>query len=123
MNNFKNVSPVLVAKDVKAEIVFFEKIGFINVYDSLNYSEKLDYAVLSRDGQFIHIQFHDEIDNPSINVGQQIKIWVQDLEKLQQEFEKVGFNIIRHDNTPWGTHEFGIYSPNHNAIIFVKDLR
>ncbi len=122
MNNFKNISPVLVAKDLKAEIVFFERLGFINVYDSLNYSEKLDYAVLSRDGQFIHIQFHDENDKPSINVGQQIKIWVQDLENLHQEFEKVGFNINRHDDTPWGTQEFGIYSPNHNAIIFVKDL-
>ncbi len=122
MPNFKNISPVLPANNVKAEIEFFEKLGFKNVYDSLNYSDKLDYAVVSRDGQFIHIQFQFEEDMPSKNAAQQIKIWVEDLETLHQEFEEAGFEIKRRDNTAWGTNEFGFYSPNHNAIIFVKDL-
>lgn len=122
MNNLLNVSPVLPANDVKAEIEFFEKLGFKNVYDSLRYSDKLDYAVVARDGQFLHIQFQFEEDMPSKNVAQQIKIWVYDLEILQTEFEEAGFEIKRQDNTPWGTDEISFYTPNHNALFFVKDL-
>lgn len=122
MNNFKNISPVLSANDVIAEIEFFEKLGFTNVYDSLNYTDKLDYAVVSRDGQSIHIQFQFEKDMPPKNAAQQIKIWVSDLDTLNEEFEEKGFQINRRNNTPWGTDEFGFYSPNHNAIIFVKSL-
>ncbi len=122
MSNFKNISPVLPANNVEVEIEFFEKLGFTNVYDSLNYSGKLDYAVMHRDGQNIHIQFQYGKDMPPRNATQQIKIWVEDLDALQTEFEEKGFEIKRRDNTPWGTNEFGFYSPNHNAIIFVHDL-
>ncbi len=122
MNNLKNISPVLPANDIKAEIEFFEKLGFKNIYDSLQYSDKLDYAVMYRDGQNIHIQFQFEKDMPSKNAAQQIKIWVHDLDSLQKEFEANGFEINRRDDTPWQTNEFGFYSPNHNAVIFVFDL-
>lgn len=122
MSNLKNITPVLPANNVKAEIEFFEKLGFTNVYDSLKYSDKLDYAVLFREGVGFHIQFQYENDMPSKNAAQQIKIWVEDLDILQKEFEEAGFEIKRRDNTPWGTNEFGLFSPNHNAVIFVKDL-
>ncbi|GAB5410409.1 MAG: hypothetical protein BalsKO_27740 [Balneolaceae bacterium] len=122
MPNLKYITPVLPANDVKAEIEFFERLGFTNVYDSLQYSDKLDYAVLFREGVGFHIQFQFEEDMPSKNAAQQIKIWVEDLDSLQKEFEENGFKIKRRDNTPWGTNEFGLYSPNHNAIIFVMDL-
>ncbi len=122
MNNFQNITPVLPANDVAAEIEFFEKLGFVNVYDSLKYSDKLDYAVLTRDKQAVHIQFQFEEDMPSKNAAQQVKIWVKDLDVLQNEFEENGMEVKRRDNTPWGTNEFGFYSPSHNAIIFVQDL-
>ncbi|MEQ9307982.1 MAG: hypothetical protein RLN90_00905 [Balneolaceae bacterium] len=122
MSNLKNITPVLPANNVKAEIEFFEKLGFNKVYDSLKYSDKLDYAMLFREGVGFHIQFQFEKDMPSKNAAQQIKIWVEDLDILQKEFEEAGFEIKRRDNTPWGTNEFGLFSPNHNAVIFVKDL-
>ncbi|MFV1884790.1 MAG: VOC family protein [Balneola sp.] len=122
MVNLQNISPVLPANDVQTEIEFFEKLGFKNIYDSLQYSDKLDYAVMGREKERIHIQFQFEEDMPSKNAAQQVKIWVNDLDVLQQEFEKKGFEIKRRNNTPWGTDEIGFYSPNHNAIIFVKDL-
>ncbi|WP_421773192.1 glyoxalase/bleomycin resistance/extradiol dioxygenase family protein [Gracilimonas sp.] len=122
MNNFLNISPVLPANDIKAEIDFFERLGFENVYDSLNYSDKLDYAVLHRDGQNIHLQFQFESDMPDESNAQQIKIWVTDLDSLESEFKEKGFPIKRRNNTPWGTNELGFYSPAHNAIIFVQDL-
>ena len=59
---------------------------------------------------------------PPKNAAQQIKIWVRDLNPLQAEFEGKGLTVHRRDNTPWGTNEFGFYSPAHNAVIFVQDL-
>lgn len=122
MPNLKNITPVLPANDVKAEIEFFEKLGFTNVYDSLRYSDKLDYAVLFREGVGVHLQFQFEEDMPKKNAAQQIKIWVEDLDTLHKEFEEKGFEVRRRDKTAWGTNEFGFYSPSHNAIIFVQDL-
>ncbi len=122
MANFQNISPVLPASDIKSEIKFFEKLGFTNVYDSSRYSDKLDYAVVHKEGQYIHLQSHVEPKVPFQNTAQQIKVWVNDLDILQKEFEEKGFEINRQSNTAWGTDEFGFYSPNHNAIIFVKDL-
>lgn len=123
MNNFLNISPVLPANDIKAEIEFFEKLGFKNVYDSLNYSDKLDYAVMNREGQNIHLQFQFEKDMPPKHNAQQIKIWVADLDPLESEFREKGLHIKRRDNTPWGTNELSFYSPAHNAIIFVQELK
>lgn len=121
-DNLKNITPVLPANDVKAEIEFFERLGFTNVYDSLKYSNKLDYVVLFREGVGIHIQFQLDEDIPSKDTAQQFKIWVEDLDVLHKEFEEKGLEIKRRDNTPWGTNEFGLYSPSYNAVIFVKDL-
>ncbi|MEQ9263898.1 MAG: hypothetical protein RLN81_01655 [Balneolaceae bacterium] len=122
MSNLKNITPVLPANDVKAEIEFFEKLGFTNIYDSLRYSDKLDYAVLFRETVGFHIQFQFEEDMPKKNAAQQIKIWVNDLDLLHKEFEEKGFEVKRRDKTAWGTNEFGFYSPNHNAVIFVESL-
>lgn len=122
MNNFKNISPVLPSIDIHAEIEFFKTLGFNNVYDSLNYSDKLDYAVLCREDQYIHIQLQFENDMPSKNASQQIKIWVENLNILHNEFEEQGLEINRRDKTPWGTNEFGFYSPSNHAIVFVQDL-
>jgi hypothetical protein len=122
MSNLLNISPVLPANDIEAEISFFEKLGFEKVYDSLRYGDNLDYAVMHREGQNIHIQFQFEKDMPSKKSPQQTKIWVKDLDALHVEFEQSGFSIKRRDKTDWGTNEFGLYSPNNNAIIFVEDL-
>lgn len=122
MSNLKNITPVLPANDVKAEIEFFEKLGFTNIYDSLRYSDKLDYAVLFREAVGFHIQFQFEEDMPKKNAAQQIKIWVNDLDVIHKEFEEKGFEVKRRDKTAWGTNEFGFYSPNHNAVIFVESL-
>lgn len=122
MSNLKNITPVLPVMDVKAEIEFFENLGFTNVYDSLRYSDTLDYAVLFREGVGVHLQLQFEEDMPKKNASQQIKIWVNDLNTLHKEFEEKGFEVKRRDKTAWGTNEFGFYSPNHNAVIFVQSL-
>lgn len=122
MVDFKFIAPVLHAVDLKTEIEFFEQLGFEMVYNSLSYSDKLDYAVMHRDGVTFHIQFQFEKDMPPENAGFQVRITLTGLNKLQKELEVKGFEIKRRDSTPWGTNEFGFYSPAGNAIIFQEDL-
>ena len=122
MNNFKFAAPVLPANNLKEELEFFEALGFAVVYSSLNYTDKLDYAVVMRENIVLHIQFQFEKDMPSKNAAQQVRIVVEDLDLLQEELREKGFKIKRRDNTAWGTNEFGFYSPAHNAIIFQEDI-
>lgn len=122
MPDFKFIAPVLHAVDLKTEVVFFENLGFEMVYSSLSYSDKLDYAVMHRDGVTFHIQFQFEKDMPPENAGFQIRITLTDLDSLQKEFEEKGLEIKRRNSTAWGTNEFGFYSPAGNAIIFQEDL-
>ena len=122
MTTFKGIIPILPANNVKAEIKFFERLGSTNVYDSLQYSDTLDYACMQLEGIQFHIQFQFTEDILLKKAGQQIKIWVEDLEALHKEFKEKGFDIKRRDKIPWGTNEFGFYTPAHNAIIFVQHL-
>lgn len=108
--------------DLESEISFFELLGFKNIYDSLQYSDKLDYAVVSRDHQAIHLQLHADNQMIARQDPLQVKIWVNDLNALEQEFTGGGLIIERRNETRWGTGEFGFYTPNRNAIIFVMDL-
>jgi|GEM_PF-4196979 len=112
-----NISPVLPVKDITMEIEFFEKLGFKNVYDSLSYSELLDYAVMHREGQSIHLQLFDKEDFP----GQQIKIWVRDILSIEKELKERGSMYNRNFDTPWNTNELGLYSPSKHAIFFVQE--
>ncbi len=110
-NNLISVRPVLPANNIGAEIDFFARLGFLVIYDSLQYSDKLDYAVLHREGIIIHIQFQFLDDLPSENFAQTLRIIVHNLDALHDEFIANGFEIEYRDNTPWGTNEFGFYSP------------
>ena len=122
MSNFKFAAPVLPANDLKAEIEFFEALGFELVYSSLNYSDKLDYAVVVRETVVFHIQFQFKKDMPPANAAQQVRVVVENLDLLQDELKERGFKIKRRDDTAWGTNEFGFYSPANNAIIFQEDI-
>jgi hypothetical protein len=119
MSNFLSISPVLPVANIEPEIKFFERLGFTKVYDSLQYSGKLDYAVLARSGQTIHLQWFGEHDF----YGQQVKIWVQDVDAIGEEFDKRLIPYNRRDNTAWGTSEISLYSPAQPAIFFVQDLK
>lgn len=117
MNNLLNISPVLPAKDMNMEIEFFDKLGFKNVYDSLNYSDQLDYVVMHQEGQSIHLQlFGDEPFS-----GQQIKIWVKDILAIEKELKERGISYKRNFDTPWNTNELGLYSPSKHAVFFVQE--
>ncbi len=117
MSILLNISPVLLVADISAEIEFFSKLGFSPLYDSLQYSDKLDYSVLIRENQTIHLQLFDDDSYQ----GQQVKIWVSSIEEIETELSAASLKYNRHFNTPWNTHELGMYSPSRHAIIFVQE--
>lgn len=118
MNHLLNISPVLPVQSLENEVEFFKKLGFNSVYDSLHYSEDLDYIVLNRDQQSIHLQLFESGDFS----GQQIKIWVSNIEILDEQLKSTDLVVFRNFNTPWNTHELGMYSPSNHAVFFVQEI-
>lgn len=82
------------------------------------------YAILVREQQCIHLQWHaDTTDDPLLG-GSVCRIFVKDIKPLLEEFISRG-TIKKEkyrENTPWGTNEFGFYDLNNNGIFFVEDI-
>ena len=119
MSKFLQIIPVIPTSDIKRDLIWYaEKTGFEYAFgDDM-------YAGIRRDGQEIHLQWHADTEDDPLNGGSVIKIFVDDVETLFEELVKRGTvkaNQLR-KNTPWGTHEFGFFDLNQNALFFVEDL-
>ncbi len=118
MTNLINISPVLPVQDIMAELSFFESLGFSSIYDSLQYSSTLDYSVIQRENQSIHLQLFKK----GSFQGQQIKIWVTDIKLIERDLATSDLKVNKHFHTPWNTNEIGLYSPSNHAILFVQEI-
>ena len=117
-SNYIDITPVLPSQDIARDCAWYEQnLGF-----ETRHADDM-YAILRRDHLYIHLQWHaDTADDPLLG-GSVIRIFVKD---IQSAFEDcLARGAIRPEklrmNTPWGTHEFGMYDPNHNAIFVVQD--
>lgn len=81
------------------------------------------YSGMVRDQLCIHLQWHADTPEDPLLGGSVIKIFVHDIKPWFDEFVERG--TIKPEklrmNTPWGTHEFGFYDLNNNAIFIVQD--
>ncbi|GAB5526689.1 MAG: hypothetical protein Roseis2KO_45610 [Roseivirga sp.] len=116
---FKAMIPVLPTADMVRDAKWYEeKTGFVPVF-----GDKM-YAGLRRDNMSLHLQWHADTEDDPLLGGSVVKIFVDDVQALFQEFVERG--TVGEDklqlNTPWGTHEFGFYDLNKNAIFFVQDV-
>ena len=122
---FKHMNPVLSSADVARDIEWYEqKLGFKNVYDSTDYNEDpVNYAVLLRQGIYIHLQFQFPEDMAQMPGGS-LRIEVENIYPLFEEYVEKGVvpktKMVR--NTPWGTNEFGFFDLNKNGITFYEDI-
>lgn len=113
------IIPVLPSADIQRDLVWYqEKAGF-----QFAFGDEM-YAGLKRDQQEIHLQWHaDTADDPLLG-GSVIRIFVEDIHPVFKEFVERG--TVQAEklrlNTPWGTHEFGFYDLNQNAIFWVQDV-
>lgn len=82
------------------------------------------YVGLYRDGMEIHLQWHAGTEDDPVIGGSVVKFFVESIEAVFKEFLERG--TVKQSalcrNTSWGTHEFGFYDLNNNAIFFVQDL-
>ena len=119
MTNFIQIEPVLPSQDIQRDLVWHEK------YTGFKYKFGDDmYAGMERDGLYIHLQWHADTEEDPLLGGSVIKIFVKDIQPIFEEFVKRGTiskDKLR-ENTPWGTHEFGFYDLNKNAIFVVQDV-
>jgi catechol 2,3-dioxygenase-like lactoylglutathione lyase family enzyme len=119
---FLYMIPVFASADVQRDVDWYEgKLGFKNIYDSSNYQQgPLDYAVLERQGQILHLQFQFPADMTSTDV----KIEVRNIAPIYEEFLNSG--VARPKSlilkTPWGTSEFGLFDLSGNRITFIEDI-
>jgi len=114
----KAIEPVLSTDNVKRDIEWHAKYtGF-----TFSFGDE-SYAGVSREGQCIHLQWHHNNDDDPV-LPSVIKLFVDDIDPYIHEFIERGTisedNIRR--NTPWGTHEFGFFDLNKNAIYIVQDV-
>lgn len=113
------ICPVLPSQDIKRDTTWYRKyVGFDTIH-----SDDM-YAVLKRDHLYIHLQWHADTDDDPLLGGSVIRIMVEDIHTMLSEFiakDTVKAEKLR-QNTPWGTHEFGFYDLNNNAIFFVQGI-
>jgi len=117
--NFIQIEPVLPSQNIKRDLEWHKKhTGF-----EYKFGDEM-YAGIHRNGLYIHLQWHADTKEDPLLGGSVIKIFVKDIQPIFEEFVKRG-TIAKnklHKNTSWGTHEFGFYDLNKNAIFVVQDI-
>jgi catechol 2,3-dioxygenase-like lactoylglutathione lyase family enzyme len=115
----KHITAVLPSSDLERDIEWYEvHLGF-----KFHMGQE-GYAVLHRDNQWLHLQWHAGTDEDPLIGGSVVKIFVEDIQKIFEEMlvrGSVTKGSLR-KNTSWGTHEFGLYDLNKNVIFFVADI-
>ena len=119
MSQIIRAIPVLSSSDVKRDMQWWqEKAGFKSRMSKDEYQNEWPmYAIMQRGDIFIHLQWHSGTESDPIHASS-IRIQVDQIGSIFQEFVDRGTvadNNLRTD-TPWGTHEFGFYDLNNNAI-------
>ena len=115
-----NIIPVLPSVDISRDVAWYaEKAGFTCLFNHDNM-----YAAIARQHLEIHLQWHADTEDDPLLGGSVIRIFVKNIKPLFEEFVERG--TVPTDklrmNTPWGTHEFGFYDPNNNAVFLVEDV-
>ena len=117
-SNLLYIIPVLSSSDIERDLKWYtENAGFKYAFGDHG------YAGLTRENMEFHLQFHHGNEEDPVHGGV-MKIFVEDIEPYYQEFLERGTITEEklHHNTPWGTHEFGFYDLNKNAVFFVQDI-
>ncbi|MBT8269108.1 MAG: glyoxalase/bleomycin resistance/extradiol dioxygenase family protein [Bacteroidia bacterium] len=119
VSNFLHITPVLPSDDLVRDIQWYsDKLGFSKTFGQEG------YAVLHREDQWIHLQWHANTAEDPLNGGSVVKIFVRDIQSIFKELlDRGSISPDKlNENTPWGTHEIGLYDLSGNAIYFVQDI-
>lgn len=112
------VEPVLPVRDVGRAAAFYERLGFRLAWRDDR------YAVLSRDGVVLHLQWHDPAEWEAAVDRPMLRFPVSDVAAL---FDSLRASGAYHEGTavrrtPWRTEEFAFYDPDRNGLTFYRDV-
>lgn len=111
---------ILPSQNIPRDLEWYEKkLGFKTLF-----SVDDMYAGLKCGDFTLHLQWHADTEDDPLLGGSMIRIFVDDIDSWFEECLKRGSvtkDKLRR-NTPWRTHEFGLFDLNMNGITFVEDL-
>lgn len=117
--NIIEIIPVLPSENIDRDTAWYvSKLGFEVVW-----SDKM-YALIKKETISVHLQWHANTSEDPLLGGSVIRILVKDIYSIYQDLlnkKSISSDKLRL-NTPWNTHEFGIFDLNQNAIFFVQNL-
>lgn len=119
----KQINPVLPVRNVTEALRYYiHNLGFKLAFKDAG--ENPGYAGVIRDDVEIHLQWHDENDWTEGMDSLLLRIYVEDVELLFEEYKSTS---VFHENTAlkktaWATKEFAFYDSNMNGLIFYNNL-
>ncbi|WP_057939499.1 glyoxalase/bleomycin resistance/extradiol dioxygenase family protein [Algoriphagus resistens] len=117
--DFLGTVPVLPSQNIARDLDWYSRnFGFVKTFgDNLYAGMRLEEIVL-------HLQWHADTPEDPLLGGSVVRIFVRNIEPYFESLVIKG--IVKCDkllrNTDWGTHEFGLYDLNNNAIFIVEDI-
>ncbi len=118
---FRDVNPVIPVRDMKQTLEFYEtQLGFKKAFDDAHQNGgTASYAGVCRGGLCLHLQTMAPDEDPTMPL---IRIRVENIEPLYEEYKAKGVVTGRLESKPWGSKDFGIFDPNNAALVFYEDL-
>ncbi len=123
-----SIEPVLNCRDIQASIDFYTKVldfGIVVAPDPNPESFDSRYALLSRDGDGLHLSSHGR---ENAVFGAQVYIRVKNVDELCENFVANGVKLTVPDGgtTPvdqtWGMREIGFRDPDGNKLTFGQPI-
>ena len=116
---FMAAVPVIPSQNIDRDLDWYSKtLGFVKVFGDTM------YAGMRLETIEIHLQWHADTPADPLLGGSVVKIFVKNIEPYFDSLVIKG--IIPDDklrrNTSWGTHEFGLFDLNKNAIFIVEEI-
>ncbi|MAN87192.1 MAG: glyoxalase/bleomycin resistance/extradiol dioxygenase family protein [Algoriphagus sp.] len=116
---FLQAVPVLPSQNIERDVEWYSNnLGF-----SREFGDGM-YAGIRLNEIWLHLQWHADTPEDPLLGGSVVRTFVKNIQTYFEALVTKG--VIPPDklrlNTPWGTHEFGLYDLNQNAIFFVEDL-
>ena len=121
----EGIHPVLASNDMAASVSFYQALGFTLVFQDA--PDATRYAVVSREGFALHIQWADAGQWAYPVDRQACRFLVNDVDAIYREFsEKNRINAETGQGSPWaapadttwGTREFHLRDPGQNILQF-----
>lgn len=117
--DFISTIPVLPSQNIARDLEWYShNFGFVKIFGDHM------YAGMRLEQIELHLQWHADTPEDPLLGGSVVRIFVKNIEPYFESLVEKGVTkcdkLLR--NTDWGTHEFGIYDLNNNAIFIVEDI-